>query len=65
MFEDVRHERLLILLLSLTDPDPYEKTEQREWSRNNLNKNSCFKKFPHTGNFCQVLKEYAAVSLKK
>ena len=58
MFEDVRHEALLILLLSLTDPDirKHSKITDHE---SNMIENFALKKL-----LCQkCLKEYSALQL--
>ena len=38
MFEDVRHERSLIILLSLTDPDILKQTKFTNYERNIIKK---------------------------
>ena len=43
MFEDVRHERSLILLVSLTDPDVLKESKFTDHELNIIQK-SCFKK---------------------
>ena len=43
MFEDMRHERSLLLLLSLTDPDILKKSQTYR-RRNKYNKKSCPRK---------------------
>ena len=58
MFEDVRHERSLILLLSLTDPD---KLNQSKFTNDEINiiKHLALEKLYRQ----RILKEYHAVSL--
>ena len=58
IFEDVRHERSLILLLSLTDPDILK---QSKFTDNEINiiKNLALEKLHRQ----RILKEYHAVSL--
>ena len=58
MFEDVRHERTLILLLSLTDPDILKQSKFTDHEINII-KNLALEKLHRQ----RILKEYHAVSL--
>ena len=58
MFEDVRHERSLILLLSLTDPNFLRQSKFTDYQIDNL-KNLAFEKLHRQ----RILKEHVAVSL--
>ena len=58
MFEDVRHERSLILLLSLTDPDILKHSKFTD-DEINIIKNLALEKLHRQ----RILKEYHAVSL--
>ena len=58
MFEDVRHERSLILLLSLTDPDILKQSKFTD-DEINIIKNLALEKLHRQ----RILKEYHAVSL--
>ena len=60
MFEDVRHERTLILLLSLTDPDILRQSKLTEYETDN-NKNLASEEI-HRERF---LKEHVALSLSE
>ena len=57
MFEDVRHERKLILLLSLIDPDILKQSKVTDQEKSIL-KNLAPKKLHRQ----RILKEYVAVS---
>ena len=50
MFEDVRHERSLILLVSLTDPDILKQTKFTDHEIETM-KNFGFRKITQTTNF--------------
>ena len=58
MFEDIRHERPLVLLLSLTDPDI---TKQAKFTdhKTNINKNLAIEKLHRQ----RILKEEVAFAL--
>ena len=58
IFEDVRHERSLILLLSLTDPDILKQSKFTD-DEINIIKNLSLEKLHRQ----RILKEYHAVSL--
>ena len=58
IFEDVRHERSLILLLSLTDPDILKQSKFTD-DEINIIKNLALEKLHRQ----RILKEYHAVSL--
>ena len=58
MFEDVRHERSLILLLSLTDPDILKQSKFTD-DEIKIIKNLALEKLHRQ----RILKEYHAVSL--
>ena len=58
MFEDVRHERSLILLLSLTDPDILKQTKFTD-DEINIIKSLAQEKLHRQ----RILREYHAVSL--
>ena len=58
LFEDVRHERSLIILLSLTDPDILKQNKFTD-DEINIIKNLALKKLHRQ----RILKEYVAVSL--
>ena len=58
MFEDIRHERSLILLLSLTDPDILKQSKFTD-DEINIIKNLALEKLHRQ----RILKEYHAVSL--
>ena len=58
MFEDVRHERSLILLLSLTDPDILKQSKFTD-DEINIIKSLTIEKLHRQ----RILKEYHAVSL--
>ena len=58
MFEDVRHERSLIFLLSLTDPDIFRQSNFTD-DKINIIKNLALEKLHRQ----RILKEYHAVSL--
>ena len=58
IFEDVRHERSLILLLSLTDPDNLKQSKFTD-DEINIIKNLALEKLHRQ----RILKEYHAVSL--
>ena len=58
MFEEIRHERSLILLLSLTDPDILKQSKFTD-DEINIIKNLALEKLHRQRN----LKEYHAVSL--
>ena len=58
MFEDVTHERNLILLLSLTDPDIIKQSKFTDHEKEILN-NLAFEKLHRQ----RILKEYVAASL--
>ena len=58
IFEDVRHERSLILLLSLTDPDILKQSKFTDDEINKI-KNLALEKLHRQ----RILKEYHAVSL--
>ena len=58
MFEDVRHERSLILFLSLTDPDILKQSKFTD-DEINIIKNLALEKLHRQ----RILKEYHAVSL--
>ena len=58
MFEDVRHERSLILLLSLTDPDILKQSKFTD-DEINIIKNLALEKLHRQ----RIFKEYHAVSL--
>ena len=58
IFEDVRHERSLILLLSLTDPDTLKQSKFTD-DEINIIKNLALEKLHRQ----RILKEYHAVSL--
>ena len=58
MFEDIRHERSLILLLSLTDPDILQQSKFTD-DEINIIKNIALEKLHRQ----KILKEYHAVSL--
>ena len=57
VFEDVRHERSLLLLLSLTDPDFLNQSKFTDHEINRL-KNPSLEKLQRP----RILKEYSAVS---
>ena len=58
LFDDVRHERSLILLLSLTDPDILRQSKFTD-DEIEIIKNLALEKLPRQ----RILKEYHAVSL--
>ena len=58
MFEDIRHERSLILLLSLTHPDILRQSKFTDYERKKI-KNIALEKLHRQG----LLKENHAVSL--
>ena len=58
MFEDVRHERSLILLISLTDPDIFKQSKFTD-DEKNIIKSLALEKLHRQG----ILKQYHAVSL--
>ena len=58
LFDDVRHERSLMLLLSLTDPDILKKSKFTD-DEINIIKNLAVEKLHRQ----RILKEYHAVSL--
>ena len=58
MFEDIRHERSLVLLLSLTDPDILKQSNFTD-DEININKNLALERLHRQ----KILKEYHAVSL--
>ena len=58
IFEDVRHERSLILLLSLTDPDILKQSKFTD-DEINIIKNLALEKLHRQ----RILKEYHAMSL--
>ena len=58
MFEDVRHERSLILLLSLTDPDILRQSKFTD-SEVNIIKNLALEKLHRQ----RILKEHVAMDL--
>ena len=58
IFEDIRHERSLILLLSLTDPDILKQSKFTD-DEINIKKNLALEKLHRQ----RILKEYHAVSL--
>ena len=58
IFEDVRHERSLILLLSLTDPDILKQSKFTD-DEINIIKNLALEKLHRQ----RILKEYHAISL--
>ena len=58
LFEDVRHERSLILLLSLTDPDLLNQSKFTD-DEINLIKNLSLEKLQRQ----RIIKEYVAVSI--
>ena len=60
MFEDVRHERSLILLLSLTDPDILKQSKFTDYEIEII-KNLALEKLHRQ----RILKEYHAVSLSE
>ena len=53
LFEDIRYERSLILLLSLTNPDDLK---QSKFTDDEINKakNSCFRKITQTENVRRI-----------
>ena len=58
IFEDIRHERTLILLLSLTDPDILRQSKFTD-DEINITKNLALEKLHRQ----RILKEYHAMSL--
>ena len=58
MFEDVRHERLLMFLLSLTDPDIFKQSKFTDHEINIL-KNLALEKLHRQ----RMLKEYTALQI--
>ena len=60
LFEDVRHERYLILLLSLTNPDILKQSKITD-DEKNIIKNLALEKLHRQ----RILKEYVAVSFLK
>ena len=58
IFEDVRHERSLILLLSITDPDVLKQSKFTD-DEINITKSLALEKLHRQ----RILKEYHAVSL--
>ena len=58
MFEDIRHERSLLLLLSLTDPDKLKQTKLTDHEINTI-KNLALEKLQRQ----QILKEEVAIAL--
>ena len=58
MFEDIRHERSLILLLSLTDPDIFKQSKFTDDAINIIKKLALENLHRQ-----RILKEYHAVSL--
>ena len=58
LFEDIRHERSLILLLSLTDPDILKQSKFTN-DEKNIIKNLALEKLHRQ----RILKEYFAVSI--
>ena len=58
MFEDVRHERSLILLLSLTDPDIIKQSKFTD-DEIDIIKNLALEKLPRQ----KILKEHVAMDL--
>ena len=58
IFEDIRHERSLILLLSITDPDVLKQSKLTD-DEINIIKNVALEKLHRQ----RILKEYHAVSL--
>ena len=58
IFEDVRHERSLILLISLTDPDVLKQSKNTN-DEMEIIKNLAFEKLPRK----RILKEHVAVDL--
>ena len=58
MFEDGRHKRSLILLLSLTDPDKLRRSKFTDYE-NDIMKNLALEKLHRQ----RILKEHVAMSL--